>query len=94
MNVDFRSLRTIPIESVCAMLGIQLKRRGSQLRSQCPICRHPSTRAFSVTPQMSRWWCHGTCKAGGDGLELIVRMKRVSHAEGAKILVERFGEPH
>jgi DNA primase len=37
-RVDFKALRQrIPIEQVCDMLGIQLKKTGAQLRGSYPI---------------------------------------------------------
>jgi hypothetical protein len=47
-RVDFKALRQrIPIEQVCDMLGIQLKKAGTQLRGSCQICSHASARCFA-----------------------------------------------
>lgn len=88
--MDFKRLRTIPILDVCAWLGIELKCKGQVWRGQCPVCRHSSVRAFTVTPAIGRWWCFARCREGGDALELVVRTKRVPHPEAARLLVEAF----
>jgi DNA primase len=91
--MDFRRLRNIDILDVCRWLGIELKCKGSVWRGSCPICRHPSERAFTVTPALNRFWCFGRCQDGGDALELVVRTKLISHPNAAKLLVDEFGGP-
>ena len=92
-RVDFKALRQrIPIEQVCSMLGIQLKKAGSQLRGSCPICSHDSDRCFVVTPELNRFWCFGSCQSGGDVIELVAQVRQLSHKEAARLLVEHFGE--
>src|SRR4051812_17882427 len=91
MPHDFHALRRIPIVDVCKQLDIVLKPKGSHYRGWCPLCKHPSERAFVVTPKMQRWCCHATCKEGGDSLELVVRFKQVPHTEAASWLVRTFG---
>lgn len=90
---DFKKVAQIPIEPVCAWLGIELKNKGAHLRGQCPICDHPSERAFSVTPKIGRWWCFGRCKSGGDVIELVAQVNQVSHYEATKQLAAHFGLP-
>ena len=67
-RVDFQALRQrVPIEQVCHLLGIQLKKTGDRLRGSCAICNHDSTRCFVVTPKLQvlrrlseRWRLHRT----------------------------------
>lgn len=92
-RVDFKALRQrIPIEQVCDMLGIQLKKTGQQLRGSCPICSHSSERCFVVTPTLNRYWCFGDCQSGGDIIELTARVRQLSHKDAANHLAEHFRE--
>lgn len=90
---DFNSLKGIPIEDVLHYLGIDLKKKGKQLRGQCPVCLHPSSRAFTVTPDMNRFWCHGYCRSGGDTIELVSRVKQITAYDAACELQKTFGPP-
>ena len=93
-HMDFKALRQrIPIEQVCRLLGIKLKKTGAQLRGACPICGHASERCFVVTPALNRFWCFGHCHSGGDGIELVARVRQLSHKAAARLLVDHFGEP-
>lgn len=89
--VDFKRLQDIPIKQVADRLGYKLRRGGKQYRGPCLICHHKSQRAFSLTPELGRWWCFGRCAAGGDGLELVSRTLRISKPEAAEWMVENFG---
>jgi DNA primase len=92
-RVDFKALsQRIQIEQVIDMLGIRMKKTGAQLRGQCPICEHDSDRCFVVTPKLNRFWCFGHCQRGGDVIELIVQVKRISHRRAALLLAAHFGE--
>lgn len=91
--VDFKKVRLIPILSVCEFLGIDIKKNSTSVRGRCPICQHPSTRAFTVTPTLNRFWCFGDCHSGGDCIELYARVKQVSQYEAACQLEKHFGDP-
>ena len=93
-RVDFKALRQrIPIERVCDLLGIELKKSGAQLRGPCPICSHRSARCFVVTPALNRYWCFGECQTGGDVIELTAQVRQLSHRQAAQLLAEHFREP-
>jgi DNA primase len=92
-RVDFKALRQrVPIEQVCDLLGIPLRKTGSQLRGPCPICSHASDRCFVVTPAINRFWCFGDCQSGGDVIELVSQVKRLSHKDAAQLLADHFKE--
>ena len=92
-RVDFKVLRErVPIDRVLEMLGITLKKAGAQTRGPCPVCAHKSDRCFVVTPALNRFWCFGTCQSGGDVIELVAQLKKLSHKEAAQFLVTHFGE--
>jgi len=80
---DFKKLREVPIEQICEILGLELQRKGKQLRGQCTICNHTSIRCFTVTPALSRWWCFGHCQAGGDGLALYAAVRQMTVYQAA-----------
>jgi hypothetical protein len=51
-RVDFQALRQrVPVEQVCDLLDIQLKKTAERLRESCPICNHDSTRCFCGDPK-------------------------------------------
>lgn len=76
---DFARIRAIPIERVCELLQLDLKKKGVAYRGKCPLCDHPSPRAFVVTPlPTNRFWCFGRCQSGGDGLELFARVRQLT----------------
>jgi len=90
-KIDFKALREIPILDVAHFLGLELKKSGDQYRGSCPICRYGSDRAFTITPGVQRFWCFAPKhRAGGDGLELAVRVLKLSHHEAAKHLQDHF----
>jgi hypothetical protein len=72
--VNFSELKArLPIEQVIAILGIELKRNGSQLRGCCPLHKGTNPTQFVVTPAKDLWRCFGDCDAGGDQLSLAAR---------------------
>ena len=81
--MDFKRLRAIPILGVCSYLGIELKRN----RGRCPLCQR---NAFAVTPDKGLWYCF-KCHEHGDGLELVVKAKLITHPEAAQLLADAFG---
>ena len=87
---NFKKLREIPIEKITGILQLDLKKKGYQLRGSCPICQHPSERCFTVTPKLSRWWCHGSCKSGGDGLQLYAEVRQMTLYQAACELKQIF----
>ena len=90
MRLDFKKLRHIPIEHVCDWLGIKLKKTGCQYRGSCPLCDHPSTRCFVVTPKLGLFFCFGHCGKGGDALELVAQVKQLSYTQAARLLADNF----
>ncbi len=88
---DFKRIRDqVPIEDVCNMLGIELKRKGGALRGNCLICNHPSPRVFTVSPFLNRFWCFGFCRNGGDVIELVAQVRQISNYDAAAQLDKLF----
>ena len=87
---NFKKIGQISILAVCEHLGIALKREGKTFRGSCPICDHPSKRAFSVTKEINRFWCHGFCRSGGDVLELYAQKRSLNKYNAALELLRLF----
>lgn len=77
---NFKAIAQTPILDVCAALGIVLSKQG---RGRCPICDHDSIRSFTTNAKLGRFWCFGHCRAGGDCIELVAQVKKVSHYQAA-----------
>ena len=87
---NFKRVARTSILEVCAHLGIDLKQRGNQWRGKCPICDHPSERAFVVTVSLNRFWCHATCKNGGDPLQLFSEVRQLYKYHAALEMEKNF----
>ncbi len=70
---------------------VRLKRAGSTARYMglCPF-HNEKTPSFSVTTSHQRFKCFG-CGMGGDVLEFIMQIERISFVEALKLLAERNG---
>lgn len=89
-RIAFERLRAIPIVHIAEFLGVEITRRGANPRGVCPMC---AKAAFALTPSKNLWWCFGKCKRGGDGLELVVEARQLSHTDAAKLLEKEFRPP-
>lgn len=83
----------VSIEQALPLVGIALKKHGSQLRGVCPICKDGGDRAFVVTPAKGVYYCFGKCRAGGDMLTLVSRVKNCSVREAAEFIGASMGIP-
>lgn len=76
---DFEQLKLDnPIETVAATLGIELKKRGNQLRGSCPS-GEGGERAFVITPSKGVFYSFPK-STGGDVIDLVCFMRN-SYAE-------------
>lgn len=74
--IDFAELKAkISIEQVLTMLQLNLKKQGERLRGPCPVCKSGGDRALVVTPDKGLFYCFGSCKSGGDMIELVARVR-------------------
>ena len=90
--IDFAQLKQdVSIEQVLSMLEVDLKKSGNQLRGTCPIHDGENDRQFVVTPSKGVFYCFGDCEAGGDIIELVSRVRQISHKEAAQAIAEQFG---
>ena len=94
MKVDFQDLKaSVSIEQVLAWLAIDLKKTGThQLRGVCPIHGGSNDRQFVVSADKNLWHCFGVCHGGGDIIELVARMQKVSQKQAAEMIAEHFNK--
>ena len=88
--IDFAEVKQqVSIERAAEMLGIKLKRSGSQLRGACPICNDGGDRVFVITPTKGLYYCFGKCGKGGDAITLAANVRKCSLREAAEFLAGR-----
>lgn len=75
-KVDYEEVRrAFSIEDVAAILGIQGKRRGEQIRATCPATESGE---LVITPSKNAFYCFSRqCKLGGSTLELYAHAKGI-----------------
>mgnify|MGYP000926004819 CR=1 FL=1 len=78
--IDFKELReAVRIMDVLKHYNVELRIKGGRATGLCPLPTHPSrdsgkrTPSFSVNLERGLWNCFG-CKAGGNVLDLAVRL--------------------
>src|SRR5215467_11480682 len=86
MHMPSKKAHKVPIDDICHLLNIPLKRRGRSMRGRCPIRNHPDPKAFVIDTKLNRYWCWGHCQSGGSGLELYARVKHLTLFEAAREL--------
>lgn len=91
---DFADVRDkVSLETVCAWIGIELRKQGTQLRSTCPFCKGGKSLCFTVTPEMAMWKCFcGDCPGHGDVTDLVARVGRISKKDAAAEIMAKFAE--
>ena len=66
---------------------LPLKKDGRRYWGLCPF-HHEKTPSFSVNAELNLYYCFG-CKAGGNVVQFVMEMERVSFFEAVKLLAER-----
>ena len=91
--IDFGALRKqIPLVDILAWQGYKFTRSGKTFRAKCQLCNHKSKRAFVVTPDKGLWYCFN-CWNGGDGIEYVSLVERISKVEAARLIRDHFKGP-
>ena len=77
--------RAVPLLEVVQRLGLgDPVRQGKELAVRCPL--HDDTDpSLRIDPVKQLWYCH-PCGEGGDGLQLMMRVRRLSFAEAVREL--------
>ena len=88
--VDFKSVKAaITMEQVLKHYGLteQFKRSGDSLSGPCPIHGGSNPTQFRVSISKNIWNCFSECKHGGNVLDFIAKMEKVSiHAAALKAI--------
>ena len=66
---------------------LPLKKDGRRYWGLCPF-HNEKTPSFSVNPELNLYYCFG-CKAGGNVVQFVMEMERVSFLEAVKLLADR-----
>ncbi len=66
---------------------LPLKKDGRRYWGLCPF-HHEKTPSFSVNADLNLYYCFG-CKAGGNVIQFVMEMERVSYLEAGKLLADR-----
>ncbi len=66
---------------------LPLKKDGRRYWGLCPF-HNEKTPSFSVSADLNLYYCFG-CKAGGNVVQFVMEMERVSYMEAVKILADR-----
>lgn len=66
------------------------EKRGERLLGCCPIHKGTTANQFKIDLEKNAWYCFGQCKGGGNVLDFVARMEKVSIREAALLLVNWF----
>ncbi|MBE5783737.1 MAG: DNA primase [Clostridiales bacterium] len=70
---------------------LSLKKDGRRYWGLCPF-HNEKTPSFSVNADLNLYYCFG-CKAGGNVVQFVMEMERVSYLDAVKLLAERIHLP-
>src|SRR3984893_10194093 len=91
--VDFKAVKAaITMERVLEHYGLldKFKRGNDSLNGPCPIHNGSNPTQFRVSISKNIFNCFSECKNGGDVLDFIARMEKVSIHAAAKKAIEWF----
>ena len=91
--VNFKKIiETVSMEMVLKHYGVldRLKKSGRNLVGCCPIHQGSNPRQFSVNFEGNMFNCFGDCKSGGNVLDFVTKMKKISIREAALLFKEWF----
>lgn len=90
-TIDFAAIKeTVSIEAAARFLGLKLVQHQDTFRCACPVCKRGGERAIIITPAKKAFYCHGTCRTGGDAIKLVAHVRGIKQVEAAKLLMEHF----
>jgi DNA primase len=91
--VDFRALkREVTMVQVLEHYGLmnRMRRSGDSITGACPIHGGKNETAFRVSVSKNCWNCFSQCACGGNVLDFVAKMEKVSLPKAANLLVEWF----
>src|SRR5580698_1189099 len=92
--VDFKAIKAaITMEQVLEHYALldKFKRSGDSLSGPCPIHKGSNPTQFRVSISKNIWNCFSECKHGGNTLDFIVSMEKVTIHAAALKAIEWFG---
>jgi len=92
--VDFKAVKAaVTMEQVLLHYNVmdQFKKSGDNLSGPCPIHKGTNATQFRVSIAKNIWNCFSECKHGGNVLDFISRMEKVSIHAAALLAIEWFG---
>src|SRR6266481_6250919 len=92
--VDFKAVKAaITMEQVLEHYGLtdRCKRSGGSLSGPCPMHKGSNPTQFRVSVSKNIWNCFSECKHGGNTLDFISRMEKVTIHAAALKAIEWFG---
>jgi DNA primase len=87
--MNFNELkRKVSIVAVLKDKGLLcgLKKRGSDLVGPCPVHKGDNPSAFVLCTEKNLWYCFTRCNGGGDVIELVRKLERVSYYQAAQCI--------
>src|SRR5688572_32064886 len=86
--VDFKAVKAaVSMEQVLQQYNLldQFKRSGDNLSGPCPIHKGTNPTQFRVSVSKNVWNCFSECKQGGNVLDFIAAMEKITiHAAALK----------
>ncbi len=70
--------------------GVELRRHGADLVGRCPF-HDDASPSLVVTPGKQLWHCPGACQRGGNVIDWVMRVERVSFRHAVELLRTRVG---
>lgn len=80
-------LDRVDLETVVSGYGIELKRRGHRSWACCPFHKE-DTPSFCVDTSKNLWYCHGSCREGGNVIDFVMRMETLTYPLAVKKLLK------
>jgi hypothetical protein len=88
--IDFQQIKTrVSFPQAIQILGVQMRLRGNQYRSECPTCKRGGDRSLTVTLDKG-FYCHSAAK-GGDVISFVAHVRDIGQREAAEFLAEHVG---
>lgn len=88
--IDFAALKeAVSIEEVADLLGLSLKKNGTQYRCECPV-HGGGERGVVITPSKNLYYCFSS-KDGGDQLALYAHVNQIEVKKAAEEIAAQMG---
>ncbi len=79
------------IKAILDYLGVDIIENGDSYRSSCPIHQGSNKSAFDINADTGMWFCHTKCKHGGDIIELVQSVMKISFFDACKLIADVSG---